>query len=191
MTPVAKVRPQLADRPPHRIGSAGSPPFRPTADNKALVKAMAGLKLTQAEIAAAIVNPHTERPISIETLRKYFRPELEAGWATLKSLVTRRYIEALNAGQVWAIQAGLRQLFGWRNSGHIIPLEAAPAAAQEDDDRIIRDFERILAGIRAAAATEAIEDSATELPQDQTASDKPAADKPSGQVVPLTPRRSA
>jgi len=136
---------------------------------------MAGMKMTQAEIAAAIVNPHTERPISIETLRKYFKPELEAGWATLKSLISRRYIESLNAGQAWAIQSGLRQYFGWKNSaGDIIPVEAAPAAAQ-DDDQIIREFEQILAGIRDART---IDGSATKVRQDTGAD-----------IVPLSPRR--
>jgi hypothetical protein len=113
---------------------------------------MAGMKMTQAEIAAAIVNPHTERPISIETLRKYFKPELDAGWATLKSLIGRRYIECLNAGPVWAIQVGLRQYFGWKNSGDVIPLEAASQAAQ-DDDQIIREFEHLHSGIRVARPT--------------------------------------
>lgn len=153
MPTLAKTRPQLADRPPRRIGSAGSPPFTPTPEHKALVKAMAGMKMSEAEIAAVIVNPHTEKPISIETLRKYFKDELEAGWASLQSLVGRRYIESLNAGQVWAIRAGLRQFYGWKNSGGIIPIETATPEAGQDDDEAMRELEHLLSSIRAARPT--------------------------------------
>ena len=150
MPTLAKLRPQLADRPPRRVGSAGSPPFYPTADNKALVKALAGMKMSEAEIAAVIVNPHTEKPISIETLRKYFKPELEAGWASLKGLIGRRYIESLNAGQVWAIQAGLRQFYGWKNSGGHHPHRDSHAGAGQDDGEAMRELEHLLSTIRAA-----------------------------------------
>jgi hypothetical protein len=153
MPTLAKLRPQVADRPPRRVGSAGSPPFYPTAENKALVKALAGTKMTQAEIAAVIINPHTEKPISIETLRKYFMPELEAGWASLKSLIGRRYMESLNAGQVWAIRAGLRHFYGWKNSGGIIPVETATPVAGQDGDEAMRELEHLLSSIRAARPT--------------------------------------
>jgi hypothetical protein len=59
MPTLVKARPQLAQRPPRRVGSSGSPPFYPTTETKALVKAMAGMKMTQAEIAAVIINPHS------------------------------------------------------------------------------------------------------------------------------------
>jgi hypothetical protein len=149
MPTLAKLRPQLTDRPPRRVGSSGSPPFYPTTEMKALVKVLAGTKMTQAEIPAVIVNPHTEKPISIETLRKYFQPELEAGCASLKSLISRRYIESLNAGERWAIQAGLRQYFGWKNSGNIVPAEGT-VVVEEDDDDTIAEFDHLLSSIRTA-----------------------------------------
>src|SRR6516225_341151 len=163
-------------RPQLRIGRSGSPPFHATAETKALVKALAGMRLTRIEICKLVINPHTQRPISIDSLNKYFRPELEAGWAALKGLVGRRYIEALNAGQVWAIQAGLRQLFGWKNYGRIVTLDTAPPNSGDDDDAIA-EFERLLDRIRAART---IDGSATEVRQDTGAD-----------VVPLSPRRNA
>jgi hypothetical protein len=166
-------RARLDNRPPRRVGSHGSPPFHPTAEMKRLVTALAGTKMTQVEIALVIVNPHTQRPISTETLRKFFRPELEAGWASLRSLIGRRYIEALNAGQAWAIREGLRQLFGWKNSRDIVTVENRVTIGQDDT---VAEFERLLASIRAART---IEGSATEVRQDETGAD----------VVPLSPRR--
>jgi hypothetical protein len=149
---LAKARPQPADRPPHRIGSAGSPPYYPTEKHRTLVKALAGMKMTKREICQVVINPHTERPISHDTLDKYFRPELEAGWASLKSLVGRRYIKSLKDGQAWAIRIGLRQFYGWKSSGNVVvvPLEAAAEVATHDDDETIREFEHLLLSIRAA-----------------------------------------
>jgi len=43
-------------RPQRRIGRSGSPPFHATAETKALVKALAGMRLTRIEICKLVID---------------------------------------------------------------------------------------------------------------------------------------
>jgi hypothetical protein len=99
----------------------GRPPFVPTADQKLFVQAMAGIKMTLDEIRLLIINPQTNEPIAKTVLVKAFKRELTDGKARLKSIIARRFYEALERGDSWAIQLGLRTQFGWRPDGLLPP----------------------------------------------------------------------
>lgn len=60
------------------------PAFLPTAQHRTFVSAVAGMRMTQEEIASIIQDPRTGQPISVPTLRKYFQHELETGRQRLK-----------------------------------------------------------------------------------------------------------
>lgn len=57
----------------------GQPPFEPTDNHRECVKLACGIGLTQEQICYLI--QHYKKPISVETLVKYFSHELEVGVA--------------------------------------------------------------------------------------------------------------
>lgn len=70
---------------------AGRPPFRPTDDQRRQVEELAGLGLSQHEIALVIYNPDRDgAPISEVTLRKHFAHELAVGAPRANAEVARR-----------------------------------------------------------------------------------------------------
>lgn len=104
--------------PKNRKPGCGAKPFVPTPAERAFVHAMSGLKMTHQEIAAVIgagrgADGMTGKPISPNTLAKHFKRELEAGPSLLRAKVTGNYYRALEQGEAWATQAGLRNRFNW------------------------------------------------------------------------------
>jgi hypothetical protein len=86
------------------------PTFEPTEQQRLFVAAMAGVRMTQGEIALLVLNPRTNKPIDAVTLRKAFAYELEAGVSELKSIIATRFIEKVKAGESWAVQYGLKAI---------------------------------------------------------------------------------
>ena len=78
---------------------------------------MAGIKMTWEEIRLLVINPTTGEPITKTTLSRAFRRELADGKAKLKSIVAKRFYEALHRGDPWAVQMGLKTQFGWKPDG--------------------------------------------------------------------------
>ncbi|MER9567111.1 hypothetical protein [Mesorhizobium sp. M0571] len=87
----------------------GRPAHEPTETSRRFVEALAGIAVSQAEIATALA-------ITLPTLRKHYRRELDRGAAT---------VEARLVGHLWRIAGGndgtalravmfaLRCRFGW------------------------------------------------------------------------------
>jgi hypothetical protein len=103
-------------RPHRRTNSGlhgGKPPFVPTADQKRMVMALAGLRMSWDEMRQIVRNPNTDQPIAKATFARVFRRELAEGGARLKQLISSKYYEALREGRDWAIRAGLKNRFGW------------------------------------------------------------------------------
>lgn len=67
-------------KPERNRGNAGKgrPPFVPTKEQRQLVKMLVGFGIPQEGIVQ-LVKDDKGKPISRETLNKYFRPELDAG----------------------------------------------------------------------------------------------------------------
>ena len=103
--------------------------------------------MNQTEIVQVVINPHTGKPISLDTLRKYFSFELDTGWTQIKSLGGRRYLEALNRGERWAIEINLNHHWGWKSDQPHVEVINNTANINVDYER---EFEYLLTSIRAA-----------------------------------------
>jgi len=107
-------------RPHRRTNSGlhgGKPPFVATADQRRMVMALAGLRMSWDEMRQIVRNPHTDQPIAKATFARVFRRELAEGGARLKHLISSKYYEALREGRDWAIRAGMRNRFNWTFEG--------------------------------------------------------------------------
>ena len=102
-------------KPTNNSGKRGMPPFVPSAEQRAWVGHMVGMRMTWDEIASLIINPRTDAPISKETLGKAFAMELAAGKQKLKALVNEGYLDRLKAKDWNAITFGLRHFGGFRD----------------------------------------------------------------------------
>jgi hypothetical protein len=115
----------MSQRRARKGGQRGIPPFEPTAEQRTVVAALTGLRMSWEEIRLLVHNPHTGEPIAKTTFAKAFRKELREGGPKLKSLISSRYYQALAEGRDWAIRAGLKNRFGWVFEG-----QPAPSPAQ-------------------------------------------------------------
>ena len=105
-------------------GRRGHPPFIPTDYQRRFVTAMSGIRMTWEEIRQLVINPTTGEPITKTTLARAFKRELADGKAKLKSIIATRFYEALERGDSWAVQMGLKTQFGWKpdgNGGFLMP----------------------------------------------------------------------
>jgi hypothetical protein len=68
-------------------------------------------------IAFCIVNPRTNRPISVKTMLKHYSRELKLAKAEMQKLVMDSFVEALKAGNAQALKIGLNSYCGLRDSG--------------------------------------------------------------------------
>jgi len=57
----------------------GRPSFKPTDEQRKNVEVLAGYGMTLGDICALVRNPGNSKPISIDTLKKYFPNELQRG----------------------------------------------------------------------------------------------------------------
>lgn len=77
--------------------------FVPTPTQRTMVRMGTAYGIPQIELVQGIVNPSTGRPISIDTLRVAFEPELREGKLQMDLVVANSMTEAIRAGQPWAI----------------------------------------------------------------------------------------
>ena len=106
------VSEEVPRKPPRR-----QPPFNATNEERAVVEEMVGLRCTQAEICHCIGRMRGQGPIAKLTFQKHFKRELQNGRAHLKQTLGRAWFEAVKAGQAWAIQSGMRNIYAWRDHG--------------------------------------------------------------------------
>jgi hypothetical protein len=75
----------------------GRPEFMPSEIDKAWVFRAAAVGIPQELIASRIENPHTEKPITVKTLRKHFRMVLDQGLADVAiKVMTTAYEVAID-----------------------------------------------------------------------------------------------
>src|SRR6516165_11765319 len=78
-------------RPHRRTNSGlhgGYPSFIATPDQRRMVLALAGLRMSWDEMRQIVRNPHTDQPIAKATFARVFRRELAEGGARLKQLIS-------------------------------------------------------------------------------------------------------
>lgn len=97
-------------------GKSGAHPFEPTADQRALVKALAGFG-TPHEGIRLLVKGADGKPICIPTLRKYFEEELQTGLHEANAKVAKSLFNQATAGEnVTAMIFWLKTRGGWKET---------------------------------------------------------------------------
>jgi hypothetical protein len=112
--------------------------FVPTREQKSFVALMAGVKLNWNRIASVVINPRTQKPISLETLAKAFKDELATAKTRLQSTVMSKYYEALTNGEPWAIQFGLRHFLGFRNDDMAVSIGSGDETTSDAESHGIK-----------------------------------------------------
>lgn len=84
-------------------GKGGRPHFRPTDEDRQTVRKLAGYGLTQEQIAQVIVNPSTNKPISVDTLHKSMGTEFHEGHVTASAKVARTAFQMAVSGEAPAM----------------------------------------------------------------------------------------
>src|SRR5262249_46298885 len=91
------------------------PEFEPTAEQRESVSCLAaGGHLTVEQIAKTVINPRTQKPVSPRTLTRIFHKEL-GRHTDLQALVIKRYTEAVDRGEPWAVKLGMEFIVGIKN----------------------------------------------------------------------------
>ena len=93
---------------------AGRPAFAPTAEQRELVKDLAGLGARQVEICRFI--EFEGRSIGVTTLQKYFDEELTVGYVEANAKVAQSLFQLATGGNVAACIFWLKSRAGWRES---------------------------------------------------------------------------
>lgn len=155
-------------RPGANPASMSRRPFEPTDEQRRQVEAFAGYGLPQEEMCGLIVNPTTGRPITLKTLLKHFRAELDTGMARANARVAEslfrqatgapaqydaegRQVRAEQPPVVAASIFWLKARAGWKERD-VHELTGADGGPIEIDDARAKLADRIsrLAGARAA-----------------------------------------
>ena len=161
-------------RPPPKPGrKRGRPPedssFDPTPEHRQAVELLAGFGIPEDEIVRLVINPDTQKPISKNTLLKYFRTEIDRGRAVVKfKVIGGLYKNATTPTDNFPGGIPTAQIFwlktqaGWK--------EGEPPAPPEQGEEIdLQDAGRRMAFLLAAAEHK---------PQVQKALPKPKAKQP-------------
>ncbi len=90
----------------------GRPPFCPTEADFNTVKMMAACGFTQESIARCL----GETGITLKTLRKYFRRDLEISADRANVIVGNKVFQAAEKGEAWAACFWLKCRGGWREN---------------------------------------------------------------------------
>lgn len=99
-----------------RGDGGGMPPFIPTDEQRGVVELMAGFGIDQVRIRSVIINPRTGKGISLETLEKAFREELDRGMAKMDALVATSHAQQIKAGNITAIIWYQKNRWGWSDA---------------------------------------------------------------------------
>jgi hypothetical protein len=76
---------------------------------------MAGLGIEHDHIAKVIINPRTKKHIDPDTLRKYFRTELDTGAIKANAVVAKSLYDQARAGNVVAAIWWTKCRMGWKS----------------------------------------------------------------------------
>jgi len=91
------------------------PEFEPTDQQRESVSCLAaGGHLTVEQIAKTVINPRTGKPVGARTLRRIFHKEL-GRHTDLQALVIKRFTEAVDRGEPWAVKLGMEYVIGIKN----------------------------------------------------------------------------
>ena len=106
----------MEGKPTHKKGrNGGQPPFKPTKEQRKLVKLLAGFGIPQDRICLVVNSPRTGRPITKETLERAFAYELEVGAMETDSVCAKMLFKKVEQGNMTAIIWYMKNRMGWRD----------------------------------------------------------------------------
>lgn len=112
-------------------GKVGQPFFVPTDEHRARVWAAAANNMDQHEIARAVINPQTKRPIDVTTLRRYFPEECATAKALFKTEIAVKLVNALRSGHTNSTAIFLSKAhLGLREKTEIVGDDGGPIQVQ-------------------------------------------------------------
>lgn len=113
-----------SDTRKRKARGVGRPRFKPTDEQRQNVEAMVGFGLTFREIASLIRNPETHEGISVNTLQRHFRSELDGGLAKTRAKVANSLVKkAISENHPQAATCAIFYLkckAGWRQEDKIV-----------------------------------------------------------------------
>jgi hypothetical protein len=92
--------------------------FVPNAEQKQLVRLLAGFGIPPVRICKVIKNEHTHRPIGVPTLERCFADELECGSVEMDSIACGMLAAKVRQGNLTAIIWYMKNRMGWHD--HVV-----------------------------------------------------------------------
>jgi hypothetical protein len=121
----------------------------------------------QERIVKGILNPHSKKPISVETLVRAFADELEMGMTEMESIVGLSLAQQIKKGNMTAIIWWTKNRAGWRDDP-----DAAQRAREAKTDPARADVKHeveIIGGLPAGSRPDKPEgDGYSEIPPEET-----------------------
>jgi hypothetical protein len=106
---------------------AGAPiSFIPTPEQRAVVKLLTGSGRPQDEIVTAIKNMKTNKPISVDTLRRAFADEIRIGRVEMHTMVLTSLAGQIRNGNMTSIIWYMKNQMGWTDSHEISGKNGGP-----------------------------------------------------------------
>lgn len=123
----------------------GQPAFKPTQEQRNLVKYLAAAGVSQERICQCL-RDKKGNPIEDDTLRKHFREELDTSADMITGLATSKVVHGINTNQAWAVCFWLKCRAGWRE------ISAHQFVDEKGKDRpfLLSDADRLIAEADAA-----------------------------------------
>ena len=132
----------------------GRPPFKPTDEQRRNVAMMVAIGLRR-ELCLLVVNPHTKKPISVDTLARHFPHELESGVANAKaqvgSSIVRRALDLNHPQGATCAIFFAKTRMGWKEH-NVVEVESKSGVLVAPGAMAVDDW--IEAAQRRAASTE-------------------------------------
>lgn len=91
------------------MADVGRPPYKPTDQNRLQVKTLAAVGIRHEDIAAKL-------GISVDTLTRYYRQELDDGRVDANAVVAKSLYEQARAGNTSAMIFWLKTRAGWKET---------------------------------------------------------------------------
>lgn len=139
---------ERADPNAGRYANGWDQAFRPTDEQRRLVKHLAGLGVTQHDIARIL-------GIGVNTLRKHMMPEILDGAAEANAVVAGKLFQHIQAGNFAAIQFWMRVKMGW-----IEPKQGDTTSGTDlekmTDDELRRELDALQGRSEAATTSRAV-----------------------------------
>jgi hypothetical protein len=112
---------------------SGRKSYKPTVEDRNRVETLSGMGIKHDDICCLIM--HANKPISLKTLYKYFRLELDRGKAKANSSISQALYRKAQAGDVAAQIFWLKAQCGWSEK-HRVELTGKDGAPIEQNTNV-------------------------------------------------------